>query len=468
MVFRAHGVTISLAHGTVRLTASPLAAALGAAHLREIPTRDITEIAVEAPTPTRCGQLRIITSTASYPIVLAPGADYEPLHAALSAVAGQEAVPSFRGDFVALAVHRAAQPWQALAVLAAVRVRGGTIVDELLLTVAADPLLSGLPPADLLSSATPAASSWHGMSTATALRELRTFLGDDILIAHNLQPVLVGMTQAAQRLDLQLPDIDRAACTLALARRASATGLIELPRHRLAEVFQACGGGELAQPEYGEHPENIAAILMDQARATATVASELSLLWQADTLEQALNQAQLTWARAQAGTVFPVLSTTTAPASGKAEGAGTDFRRSAATSGESAAAADAPEDTAAEAKAAAANRRRAWDAVAAPATVPEPNPEADPNHPLYGHTVTLTGDFAPFDKAVLWDALADHGAKVAKSVTKKTSIVVIGPWPTVTSKQRRAEELIAAGQEIQLWTPEQLLQAVGLDEQPPF
>ena len=68
----------------------------------------------------------------------------------------------------------------------------------------------------------------------------------------------------------------------------------------------------------------------------------------------------------------------------------------------------------------------------------------------------------------MWDALADHGAKVAKSVTKKTSIVVIGPWPTVTSKQRRAEELIAAGQEIQLWTPEQLLQAVGLDEQPPF
>lgn len=43
-----------------------------------------------------------------------------------------------------------------------------------------------------------------------------------------------------------------------------------------------------------------------------------------------------------------------------------------------------------------------------------------------------------------------------------------GPWATVTSKQKRAEQLIKQGQAIQLWSAEQLYAALELEEEPPF
>ena len=117
-------------------------------------------------------------------------------------------------------------------------------------------------------------------------------------------------------------------------------------------------------------------------------------------------------------------------------------------------------------------RRAPWQSVATPDVIPEANPDADPTNPLFGHHVTLTGDFEPFDKGRLWSAIADLGADIGKNVTKKTTVLVAGTWATKTSKEKRAEELIDQGQDLQIWTGEQLIAVLGLtpedDEHPPF
>ena len=101
--------------------------------------------------------------------------------------------------------------------------------------------------------------------------------------------------------------------------------------------------------------------------------------------------------------------------------------------------------------------------MATPDTVPEPNPNADPDSPLYGENVTLTGDFEPHDKGELWSRIAELGGQVGKNVTKKTTILVAGEWATMTSKEKRARELQEKGQDIQIWQASQLLDTLGLN-----
>lgn len=108
-------------------------------------------------------------------------------------------------------------------------------------------------------------------------------------------------------------------------------------------------------------------------------------------------------------------------------------------------------------------RNTKWDAAKTPAKIPAPNPDADPNGLLFGQRVTLTGDFAPFDKGYLWDKLADAGAHINKGVTKKTTILVAGPWDSVTTKEKRARELQEQGQEIEIWNENELFNALGLN-----
>jgi DNA polymerase-3 subunit epsilon len=110
--------------------------------------------------------------------------------------------------------------------------------------------------------------------------------------------------------------------------------------------------------------------------------------------------------------------------------------------------------------------QQTWQRVAAPDTVPEPNPEADANGPVFGQNVTVTGDFAPYEKGEVWDMIADAGATVGKNVTKKTTLLVIGEWGSVTSKEKRARELKEKGQDITLWSFDELLSALGKSRRP--
>ncbi|MDY6050082.1 MAG: hypothetical protein SPI77_05955 [Corynebacterium sp.] len=113
-----------------------------------------------------------------------------------------------------------------------------------------------------------------------------------------------------------------------------------------------------------------------------------------------------------------------------------------------------------------------WETVSTPDVVPLANTAADPHGALFGHNVTLTGDFSPLDKGDLWARIAAAGATVGKNVTKKTTLVVLGAWTSMTTKEKRARELIAQGQEITLWTAEHLYRELGIepdaDPKPPF
>lgn len=112
--------------------------------------------------------------------------------------------------------------------------------------------------------------------------------------------------------------------------------------------------------------------------------------------------------------------------------------------------------------------RAKWDAAKTPDVIPERNADADPDGLLFGQTVTLTGDFAPYDKGRLWELIADAGATVGKNTTKKTTILVAGPWDSMTSKEKKAREYIDKGQEIQIWNEKQLYAVLGLEDEPPF
>ena len=101
--------------------------------------------------------------------------------------------------------------------------------------------------------------------------------------------------------------------------------------------------------------------------------------------------------------------------------------------------------------------------MATPDTIPEPATNADPNAPLYGQNVTLTGEFEPYDKGELWNGIAAQGGQVGKNVTKKTTILVAGAWATMTSKEKRARELMEKGQDIEIWPAEKLFSVLDLE-----
>lgn len=101
-----------------------------------------------------------------------------------------------------------------------------------------------------------------------------------------------------------------------------------------------------------------------------------------------------------------------------------------------------------------------WAKVATPDVAPEPNPDADIDHPLFGQVICVTGDVEPYSKGDVWNMIADHGASVSKSVTKKTTMLIVGEWATVTSKEKRAKELQAKGQDIAIVSFEEFLKLV--------
>src|SRR5699024_11010631 len=119
------------------------------------------------------------------------------------------------------------------------------------------------------------------------------------------------------------------------------------------------------------------------------------------------------------GHITPALRKDTAPISPEDLGAGTDFRDR--TSSDPRATSEPAQEKKTSGSKEGQRRPAPWESVATPDTIPEPNPDADKDSPLYGQHVTLTGDFEPFDKGVLWNGIAHHGGQVGKNVTKKTT-----------------------------------------------
>ncbi|WP_312589075.1 BRCT domain-containing protein [Corynebacterium dentalis] len=119
-------------------------------------------------------------------------------------------------------------------------------------------------------------------------------------------------------------------------------------------------------------------------------------------------------------------------------------------------------EAAAEEKESGGARRPApWEKVATPDEVPEANPDADIDNPIFEQNVTVTGDVEPYDKGEVWDMIAEAGGTVGKNVTKKTTMLVVGEWASMTSKEKRARELQDKGQEIKILSFTEFLKAVG-------
>lgn len=283
----------------------------------------------------------------------------------------------------------------------------------------------------------------HGITAADVAREpsfpeqLAKFIdvvGDLDVVAHNARFDFTALSRACRAEGIPAPKLNFA-CTYMWARQMQ-LGLPNLKLPTLAEAAGASLENHHDATADAVACAEVALWLMEQQRATsvADLSQKVSL-----SLGQ-IGSGQVRMVRYDPS---GVASTGAGTNAGTGTGAG-------AQSGSS-----APSRR--------SRRNAKWDAAKTPDTIPDPNPDADPSGLLYQQRVTLTGDFAPYDKGFLWDKIAFAGANINKGVTKKTTILVAGPWDSVTSKEKRARQLQAEGQEIQIWTEKELFTALGLN-----
>lgn len=88
--------------------------------------------------------------------------------------------------------------------------------------------------------------------------------------------------------------------------------------------------------------------------------------------------------------------------------------------------------------------------------LPKPNQDADPQHPLHGEYVVLSGEIGKHDRDHWFDRLATVGAQPQLNITKKTTLVAVGSQAG-RGKTTDAEKRRAAGQSIRTISGERLM-----------
>lgn len=103
--------------------------------------------------------------------------------------------------------------------------------------------------------------------------------------------------------------------------------------------------------------------------------------------------------------------------------------------------------------------RRCLSVASEVARMPDANPEADPEHPLYGSVVAFTGALSQWSRAEAAALAAERGATCVANVSGKTNFVVTGEQDArrlrtdgLSSKLRKAAELAAKGKQIEILT----------------
>lgn len=259
-------------------------------------------------------------------------------------------------------------------------------------------------------------------------------VGDLDVVAHNARFDFTALSRACRAEGVAAPRLNFA-CTYMWARQMQ----LGLPNLKLPTLAEAAG------TSLENHHDATA-----DAVACAEVALWLMEQQRATSVKDLSQKVSLSLGQIGSGRVRMVRYDPSGVAStGAGTNAGTGASAGAKTGG--------------SAPARRPRRNAKWDAAKTPDTIPEPNPDADPSGLLYQQRVTLTGDFTPYDKGFLWDKIAFAGANINKGVTKKTTILVAGPWDSVTSKEKRARQLQAEGQEIQIWSEKELFTALGLN-----
>ena len=269
---------------------------------------------------------------------------------------------------------------------------------------------------------------------ATQLEKFLEVVGGRTVVAHNARFDFTALARACRAAGVRAPKLSFA-CTYVMARQLQ-LGLRNL---KLPTLAQAAGA------ELDNHHDAAA-----DAAACAEIALWLMQLNHVDSLEELAAQMSLAMGSIGSGALRQMRYDPNAATSGTSTSPTSDTSTTAGAAG-------------ANSNSSAPRRNPKWDAAKTPDTIPEPNPDADPAGLLFGQRVTLTGDFAPFDKGFLWEKIAEAGANINKGVTKKTTILVAGPWEKVTSKEKRARELQEQGQEIEIWSEKQLFDVLGLE-----
>ncbi|KHL04916.1 exonuclease domain-containing protein [Sinomonas humi] len=250
--------------------------------------------------------------------------------------------------------------------------------------------------------------------------EIGGFIGADVLVAHNAAFDLGVIRSALEVSGLPGPAYDYA-CTVVLSRRT-----YDLPSHSLPFVAEAAGVPLVNHHDASEDAAACAGILVDIAQRHG--AADVAELY--DALHLALpRHPEFVPGR-------DALSAATAKA----------LRGSAAP--------------------------RRWVNWPEEGANPSANSGADPAHPLYGHRVVFTGALG-MSRAEAKSRAAAHGAQPASSVTRATTLLVVGDGfvasdlraglgtGRVTSKARRALELRSAGYRVEVLSEGEFLQMLG-------
>ena len=469
MSYTAHGVVVDVTADSLLLRRSLLAASLGAAAHEDIPLAGAREVDYTAPTATGFGQV-VVHGEQEVTLRFAPGQDAKGCADAIAAALRGEAPAARAGvsglDFTAVDVETANDNWGSVCQIGAVRFRDGEETQARTWLCTPPPGLEHFDEINVKIHGITADDVADASPFADAAAELFEFLGSDVLVAHNAQFDSTALRSGLRTAGAPVPDV-RLACSLALARDASRAGVIDVANHKLPTVAAYVGADDF------QHHDATA-----DARAAGEIVTGLARrLSYSGSVEELFVSREFALGTLSEESVIPVLRANTAPLSAADLGAGTDFRDKTRMAGSSAsgsttsAGPGSSKGGSTGGTKSGGNDRRGpapWQSVSTPDTIPDPNPDADPEGALYGQHVTLTGDFEPFDKGLLWSKIAERGGQVGKNVTKKTTILVVGQWATKTSKEKRAEELQGKGQDIAIWPSEKLLAELQLDEAPPF
>ncbi|MFP1155661.1 hypothetical protein BHQ21_25765 [Mycobacterium sherrisii] len=253
-------------------------------------------------------------------------------------------------------------------------------------------------------------NTWiHGITEDMVVNEPRwkdllpnilDFIGDDVVVTHNAGFDIGVIRYACAADNIAWPQM-RFLCTMVLARRA-----LSLPSYRLPFVLDALGSS------IDNHHDPLA-----DARAVVDVVRKLASRNGVDNLDALADSVRVCIGRMTGGIYLGSVGTV---------GSGSRLVH------------------------------------------PELNPNADPDGYLYGHVVVFTGALMSMTRQIAWDECARVGAIAEYATTKRTNVLVIGdinpavlrPGSTLTAKARKAFELQAKGQNIEVMAEDDFLRCL--------
>lgn len=435
----AHGATLDVNADSVTITPSILAGALGR-EVTKVDVEDITGVStVSVPTSYLCG-LCVLSLRDGDSVTVSFGPNNADTQRSFvtqiqAALRGEAPVaPAIVGlNFVAVDVETANDDWGSICQIGVTHVVDGNCAETKTWLCQPPKPIEHFDEFNISIHGITAQDVANSPRFAEVLPEVIAEIGSQPVVAHNAQFDMTAFLRACSASDITPPPWIFG-CSLALARAAK----LGIENHRLPTVARHFGFEMTKHHDAGADAQACAEIIIGLAKACDFTGGFVDFF----------DNRGFATGELRTDRVYPVLKKPGQPA----------------PSSVSEAKEAAPENTNKN------TRNAPWAKVATPDVAPEANENADPTDMFFEQNITLTGDFEPFDKGMLWTRLAERGATIGKNVTKKTTMLVIGPWASVTSKQKRAEELRDKGQDIIFLTADELFTELGLnkDEQPPF